>query len=709
MSEKKDLLLEIGTEELPPKSLARLAASLADAVHRGLQEQDLEHGDHAWYATPRRLAVMVRNLAPAQADKQVARRGPAVAAAYDQDGNPTKAAQGFARSCGVAVEELTRLDTDKGSWLAYRSLVQGSGVAELLPGIIEQALAGLPVAKRMRWGAGAVEFVRPVHWVVLLFGADVIPATLLGMATGRETRGHRFHHPQALSLGTAGQYLTRLRDEGRVIADFKERKQQIKRAATDIAHDCGGRAQIDEALLDEVTALVEWPVAVTGTFDAEFLQLPQEVLIASMQSHQKYFPVLDPDTGALTANFITIANIDSADPDAVKRGNERVIRPRLSDAAFFRERDRARLQTQASSGAGTASANVSPGKAPLEYLGETDKVIFQQQLGTLADKTARIGSLGRYIAEQLGFAPDRVARAARLAKCDLLSEMVGEFPELQGTMGRYYAEESGEHPEVAQALQEQYMPGYAGAALPQTDTGRALALADKLDTLTGIFAIGKGPTGAKDPFGLRRAGLGCLRIMIECALPLDLEACLTHAAGTFPDSVNAAAVTGAVFDFMLDRLRRYYLDNGAAPGVFDAVQACRPTQPHDFNLRVLAVGKFLRLPEAEDLVSANKRIRNILKQAQFSGGNGPDQALLVEKTEQALHEKMLVCQAQLQGATNDYITRLTALAGLRDGVDAFFDEVMVMCEDTALRHNRLALLHGLRQLFLATADVSRLQ
>ena len=689
MTGNKDLLLEIGTEELPPKSLARLAASLAGAVHQGLSEQELEHGDYCWYATPRRLAVMVRDLAPAQEDKRVTRRGPAVGAAFDRDGNPTKAAQGFARSCGVTVAELTRLDTGQGSWLAYRSLAQGSDAVQLLPGIIAKALAGLPIARRMRWGDRDVEFVRPVHWAVLLFGKDVIPATVLGVATGRETRGHRFHHPQAISLDDTGQYPARLQQEGYVVADFDERKQQIRQAATDAAQSGGGKVLIDEELLDNVTALVEWPVAVIGSFDAEFLRLPQEVLIAVMQSHQKYFPVLDPTTNELTASFVTIANIDSADPNAVKRGNERVIRPRLSDAAFFRERDR---------------------KQPLEQLGQTlDKVIFQQQLGTLADKTARIVSLGGYIAKQLAFAPDLIERAAHLAKCDLLSNMVGEFPELQGTMGRYYARESGERPEVAMALQEQYMPRHAGAALPQTNTGKALALADKLDTLTGIFAIGKGPTGTKDPFGLRRAGLGCLRIMIECALPLDLEACLAHSAGAFPDAVNASAVTAEVFEFMLDRLRRYYLDNGVNPTVFDAVQACRPTQPHDFNLRVLAVGEFLRLPEADDLVSANKRIRNILKQAQFTGQTGPDQALLVEKTEQALYRNMLACRTRQQGAENDYIARLTALAGLRDDVDAFFDEVMVMCEDAALRHNRLALLTELRQLFLTTADVSRLQ
>ena len=686
---KKDLLLEIGTEELPPKPLARLASSLAGAFHQGLQDKDLEHGDYSWYATPRRLAVIVRDLADTQADKEAVKRGPSVASAYDEAGKPTRAAEGFARSCGVEVADLDTMETEKGSWLIHRRLARGARTDELLPAIIERALAGLPIPKRMRWGGGDIEFIRPVHWVVLLFGEDVVRATVLGTETGRETRGHRFHHPGTISLAHAGEYVARLQEPGQVVADFEGRKKQVRQAALEVAQGLGKRALIDEDLLDEVAALVEWPVAITGSFDEQFLELPKEALIATMQSHQKYFPVLRPDTDELAADFISIANIDSTSPDAVRLGNERVIRPRLGDAAFFWERDRSR---------------------PLESYAETlDKVIFEQKLGTLADKAIRVETLGKYIAEQLEFEPGLVERAARLAKCDLLTDMVGEFPELQGTMGRYYALECNEHPEVARALEEQYMPRYAGAGLPETDTGMVLALADKLDTLTGIFAIGKGPTGDKDPFGLRRAGLGCLRIMIECALPLDLEACLAHSAGAFPDSVNAAAVTAEVFDFMLDRLRRYYLDNGVSPAEFDAVQACRPAQPHDFNLRVQAVSEFLRLPAAGSLVSANKRISNILRQAQYTAESSIDEALLVEKTERDLYQQMHASGAAEQGESGGYIARLTALAGLRDYVDAFFDEVMVLCDDAALRNNRLALLSELRQMFLASADISRLQ
>ena len=686
---KKDLLIEIGTEELPPKSLTRLASSLAGAIRQGLQDKELEHGECSWYATPRRLAVIVRDLEDTQPDKETVKRGPSVASAYDEAGNPTRAAEGFARSCGVKVAELDTLETDKGSWLSYRYLATGARSEELLPMIIERALAGLPISRRMRWGGGDIEFVRPVHWAVLLFGGDIIHATVLGTEAGRDTRGHRFHHPESISLASAGEYLARLQNEGHVTADFSERKEQIRQAATEAAQSRGREVLIDEDLLDEVTALVEWPVVIAGSFDDKFLELPREVLIASMQSHQKYFPVTHPDTGELTADFISVANIDSASPEVIKQGNERVITPRLSDAAFFRERDRS---------------------LPLESLAvKLDRVIFEQKLGTLADKAARIENLGEYIAGQLELDTGLVERASRLAKCDLLTDMVGEFPELQGIMGRYYALDNNEHPEVARALEEQYMPRHAGDGLPETDTGKVLALADKLDTLTGIFAIGKAPTGDKDPYGLRRAGLGCLRIMIECALPLDLEACLAYSAGTFQESVNASAIITDVFDFMLERLRRYYLDKGISPAVFDAVQACRPAQPHDFNLRVLAVGEFLRLPEADSLVAANKRIGNILKQAQYSAASPIDEALLVEKTERDLHDQMRVSNAIQHGASGGYVARLTALAGLRDYVDAFFDEVMVMCEDGALRNNRLALLSGLRKSFLAVADISRLQ
>ena len=683
---KKDLLLEIGAEELPPKSLTLLASALAGGIHRGLLNQALEHGEFSWFATPRRLAVIIRDLSVTQADKRIVKRGPAIASAYDQAGNPTKAAEGFARSCGVAVADLELMETDKGSWLSYRYREKGAHTDELVPAIIERAVAALPVSKPMRWGENDTEFVRPVHWVVLLFGEDVIPMTVLGIGTGRETRGHRYHHPERIKLSNTSEYINKLTSEGHVIADFDERKNRIRQAIIECANTCHGEAMIDEDLLDETTALVEWPAAISGSFDDEFLKLPREVVIAIMQSHQKYFPVLHPDSGELTAEFIAIANIASVSPELIKRGNERVIRPRLSDAAFFWERDR---------------------KRPLEHFNaHMNKVVFQQKLGTLADKTARIENLGVYIAGQLGIKPELIERAARLAKCDLLTDMVGELPELQGIMGRYYALESNEHPEVAMALDEQYMPRYAGAGLPQTTTGRILALADKLDTLVGIFAIGQAPTGDKDPFGLRRAGLGCLRIMIECALPLDLEACIAHCAGTFPEHIRADALASDIFDFMLGRLRRYYLDDGVNTAVFDAVQASRPTEPHDFHLRLLAVSEFLQLPEASSLITANKRIRNILKQAGYTSESGPDETLFVEKTERELYEQMQACGDIGLG---DYAPMLSSLAGLRDHVDAFFNEVMVLCEDTSLRNNRLALLSELRKLFLTTADVSRLQ
>ena len=690
MTDKKDLLIEIGAEELPPKSLKRLASAFADGIHDGLQDKALEHGDYAWYATPRRLAVIVRDLVVSQADKQVEKRGPAISAAYNQAGKPTRAAEGFARSCGVTVADLDTLETDKGSWLSYKSLKQGARTTVLAPEIINRSLAGLPVSKRMRWGNKDIEFVRPVHWVVLLFGEDVIHTTVLGIETGRETRGHRFHHPGAIKLSTADEYLNKLTTEGYVIADFGERRDRIRQAVIESANTCNGRALLDDDLLDETTALVEWPVAITGTFDDEFLKLPKEVLIATMQVHQKYFPVMGSNDDELTADFITIANIASSSPDQVKLGNERVIRPRLSDAAFFWQRDV---------------------KQPLEhYAPQLSKVVFQQKLGTLEDKTERIKHLGVYIAEQLGLNSALVARASRLAKCDLLTDMVGELPELQGIMGRYYAIEGGEDPEVARALDEQYMPRYAGADLPETGTGKILALADKLDTLVGIFAIGRAPTGDKDPFGLRRAGLGCLRIMIECELPLDLEACIECSAGAFPDDINARTVAPDVFDFMLERLRRYYIDNGVSPAVFDSVQACRPTKPHDFNLRIQAVEEFLRLPGADSLAAANKRIRNILRQAtQGNSDAAPDEKLFTEKTETELYRQMQTCGAREHIERGDYVTTLSVLAGLRDSVDAFFDEVMVLCDDTVLRNNRLALLNELRKLFLTTADVSKLQ
>lgn len=688
MADKKDLLLEIGTEELPPKSLATLAAAMAAGMRERLQDKGLAHGDCSWLATPRRLAVIVRDLAVRQADKRVEKRGPALAAAYDQDGKPTAAAAGFARSCGVAVEDLDTLETDQGGRLVHRFLDPGAAATELLPEIARQALAGLPIARRMRWGDGAVEFVRPAHWAVLLFGRELIRTTLLGVETDRRTRGHRFHRPRPIRLATAGDYEEKLTRSGRVIPGFEARKARIRQAVIDAATKCGGRALLDEELLEETTALAEWPVAVAGAFDEAFLELPKEILVAALQTHQKCFPVKGRESEQLIAAFITVANVESPSPDTIRRGHERVIRPRLDDAAFFWERDN---------------------RQPLDkFSPRLERVVFQQQLGSLADKTARLVRLGRRLAQQAGIGVQRVERAAQLSKCDLVTDVVGEFPELEGVMGYYYAMGGGEDPEVSVALEEQYMPRRAGAELPQSGTGKILALADRLDALAGIFAVGKAPSGDKDPFGLRRAALGCLRILIECALPLDLEESVRQAAAGFPDDVNAGDAAPAVLAFVLERLRRYYADQGVDPHVFDAVQACRPTRPHDFNLRISAVQQFLQLPEAKHLAAANKRIGNLLKQAQHDSAAPPDERLFKGAAETGLYRQMQSCGAEEHIRQGDYGKTLAALAGLRDGVNAFFDQVMVLCDDEKVRNNRLALLSELRRLFLTVADISRL-
>ncbi|HFA59662.1 MAG TPA: glycine--tRNA ligase subunit beta, partial [Rhodospirillales bacterium] len=531
---RRDLLIEIGTEELPPKALRRLSGALAEGIREGLEKAGLGFGDLKPYASPRRLAVLVADLAEAQPDREELRRGPALAAAFDDDGCPTKAAEGFARSCGVAVEALERLETDKGAWLAYRLKQQGRPTTELVPDILDNALKRLPIPKRMRWGSLDVEFVRPVHWVVLLFGDEVIETEVLGVRTGRESRGHRFHHPGPLYIGEPGAYAPVLETEGRVVADLDARREAIRGQVIEAGRRLGGEALIDEDLLEEVTALVEWPVAVAGSFEERFLEVPAEALISTMQDHQKYFPVVDGE-GRLLPHFITISNIDSRDPEQVRLGNERVIRPRLSDAAFFWEQDRKR-----------------PLADRVEQLGD---MIFQKKLGTLLDKSRRVSGLAGHIASLIEGDPALAERAALLAKCDLLTQMVYEFPELQGIMGRYYARHDGEPEEVAEALDEQYMPRFAGDELPRTRTGMALALADRLDTLVGIFAIGQAPTGDKDPFALRRAALGVLRILIERNLDLDLEDLLREAAARFDEGIGAQAVVETVFDFMMDRLR----------------------------------------------------------------------------------------------------------------------------------------------------------
>ena len=692
MSDTRNLLIEIGTEELPPKALKRLSNAFTQGIESGLMKAELAHGRIASYASPRRLAVLIEDLVTTQADKEVERRGPAVKAAFDEDGNPTRAAIGFAKSCGTEVDQLETVETDKGAWLSFSSRQQGQATSSLIPEIVSESLDQLPIPKRMRWGSLKAEFVRPVHWLVLLFGDEVIDTEILSVKSGRETRGHRFHHPETIYLGEPEAYSPILESEGRVIADFSDRREAVRAQVMEIASTVGGTAVIDDDLLDEVTALVEWPVAILGNFEERFLDVPAECLISAMKGHQKYFHLVDGE-GKLMPNFITLSNIESSDPDVVREGNERVIRPRLSDAEFFWNQDR---------------------KKRLEDHTESLKtILFQKKLGSLYDKTGRVTSLAATIAEAIGGDQAMAQRAAKLGKCDLMTEMVCEFPELQGIMGRYYAQLDNEDREVAIALEEQYMPRFAGDQLPETKTGQSISIAEKLDTLVGIFAIGQPPTGDRDPFALRRATLGTLRIIIEKELDLDLLQLLQQAAyGLSNVDVTAnEEVISQVFDFMMERLRNIYLDQQIAPDTFEAVLARRPSQPLDFNQRIHAVTTFRQLPEAESLAAANKRISNILKKTDESIPEVANTEKLLESAEKELASTLNTLTDEVAPllADRNYTQALKKLAALREPVDNFFDDVMVMVEDTELRANRLALLSQLQGLFLKVADLSKLQ
>ena len=685
----KDLLIEIGTEELPPKALQTLSKAFTTGVVEGLKKASLEATDVVSYAAPRRLAVLLKNVPVKQADQSVERKGPAKAAAFDADGNPTKAVEGFARSCGVAPQELDEIETPKGTWLVFKQEVAGKKTSELVPEIVNQSLAKLPIPKRMRWGASDIEFVRPVHWIVMMLDSEVIDGEVLGVASGNTTRGHRFHHSDMIAIKQASSYAEQLRDTGHVIASFTERRDEVRKQAEAAAKALGGIAQLDSALLDEVTALIELPIAVSGSFGKEFLEIPQECLISSMQDHQKYFPVID-DEGKLLPYFITTSNIKSKNPDAVRQGNERVIRPRFADAKFFWDQDC---------------------KVSLESHREsTKKIVFQQKLGTLYEKTERVARLAGVIADELKAEKQNAMRAAELSKCDLSSEMVNEFAELQGIMGRYYAEKDGEASDVANAMHEQYQPGFAGDVIPAGTTGKILSLADKLDTLMGIFAIGMKPTGSKDPFSLRRAALGVLRIIIEGDLNLDLKSLLQNAATGLTDKVDANKSVDETFAYVMERLRAYYQDQGIDAETVEAVASLRPTRPLDFDHRVKAVAEFKALAEAGSLAAANKRISNILKKVDGKIAETVDESLFEESAEKTLYQAVKAQQEKVTPlfAKGDYSSALTSLASLRDDVDSFFDGVMVMADDEALKNNRLALLNQLRNLFLNIADLSRL-
>ena len=700
--ERHDLLVELGTEELPPKALRALEQALAEGLSTRLTQAGLVVAALESFATPRRLAVHIRRLASRTPDQLIKRRGPPLSASFDAAGAPTRAATAFAASCGAPLDALGRERDVKGNeYLYFEGLKSGAATTALLPGLVQQSLDALPVPKRMRWGAGEAQFVRPVHWLLLLFGREVVPASVLGVEAGAVSFGHRFMAPRPLHIASPATYAGTLLKRGKVIVAFGARRENIRAQVEQLAAGLGGRAIVTDALLDEVTALVEWPVALAGQFEPRFLTLPREVLIATLQAHQRYFAV-ENDAGLLPW-FIAISNIDSPDPDVVRTGNERVVGPRLADAAFFWEQDR--KQPLAARRAGL------------------DSMTYHDQLGSLGARTDRIAVIASGIAAQLGIdgGGDSTTRAAQLAKCDLLTAMVGEFPELQGIMGCYYALADGEAPLVAEAIRDHYLPRGAGDALPASSVGDAVALGDKLDTLAGIFATGQKPSGTRDPFGLRRAAIGVLRIVLEHRLELNLIELIDRAVRLQPIAgIDSAAdrVGADIYDFVLERARAQYLersaDNGISTEMFDAVLAARPASLLDFDARLRALVGFVARPEGSSLAAANKRIANILRKSDASAAMSQAQAvageLLREDAERELHGALLALREPVAAAVDarDYARALDLLAGLKPAVDGFFDRVLVNDPDAALRNNRFALLAELRALFLGIADLSRL-
>lgn len=685
----QNFLVEIGTEELPPKALKTLATSFADNVEAELNQAGLTFDKIEWFAAPRRLAVKVLNLATQQPSKEIEKRGPAVSAAFDAEGKPTKAAEGWARGCGITVEQAERIATDKGEWLVHRAKIEGQPTKNLLNDIVANALAKLPIPKPMRWADKTVQFIRPVHTVTMLLGDELIEGEILGVASARTIRGHRFLGEKEFEIQHADQYPQLLREKGSVIADFNERKAEILAKSQAKATALDGVADIEESLLEEVTSLVEYPNVLAAKFEERFLAVPAEALVYTMKGDQKYFPIYDKD-GKLLPHFIFVSNINPEDPTSIIEGNEKVVRPRLTDAEFFFKTD---LKQKL-----------------VDRLPRLETVLFQQQLGTLKDKTDRIEQLAGEIAKQIGADEAKAKRAGLLSKCDLMTNMVFEFTDTQGVMGMHYARHDGEDEEVAVALNEQYMPRFAGDELPKSLVASAVALADKFDTLTGIFGIGQAPKGSADPFALRRAALGALRIIVEKNLPLDLEDLVKKSAALFGDKLTNQNVVADVVDFMLGRFRAWYQDEGIAVDVIQAVLARRPTRPADFDARVRAVSHFRTLDSAEALAAANKRVSNILAKADAAIGE-INLTACVEPAEKALAEAVLALRTEVQPliAQGDYTAVLDKLANLRAPVDSFFDNVMVNAEDPALRQNRLAILNTLQGLFLQVADISVLQ
>lgn len=715
MSAAKSLLIELGTEELPPKALDELAAAFQRGICDGLAKRGVEAGlDLArTYATPRRLAVYIPQVAAHQPEQTVERRGPAVNAALDGDGKPGKALQGFAQSCGVEVDQLEKLETDKGSWFVFRAVKPGQPLAALLPDILDEALKGLPIPKPMRWGGHDYTFVRPAHWLVMLHGADIVEGEALGLKSGRKSRGHRFLHPHPIHVADADSWLDSMR-AAKVLADPVERRQRIRDEVAKAAQQTGGLPQLDDALLDEIANLTEWPAAIACTFERDFLAVPPEALVTTMETNQKFVPVFDA-SGKLTEHFIGIANIESKQPGEIRKGYERVIRPRFADAKFFWDEDL---------------------KAPLaSYQDQLKNVTYQQSLGSLWDKSVRVAELARIIANRVGVDAGQATRAAALSKCDLLTRMVGEFPELQGVMGRYYAGQHGEAAEVADALDSYYQPRFAGDAIAAGGVGRVLAVAERLDTLAGIFAVGLKPSGNKDPFALRRAALGLARTLVEGGLDIDLKASFTEALELIPEAALAAglkpgkdgkapaldagqrraSLMNELYDFVIERLRGYYADQGFTGEQFEAVLAVAPVSLADFDRRLRAVAEFGRRPEALSLAAANKRVANILRKQAEEAGAAPVRATVDPVHFEADVERQLAAaldaaKSDTSGAlaNGDYTTVLARLAQLQAPVDAFFDGVLVNAENPAVRANRLALLGQLQAQFTAIADIARL-
>lgn len=685
----EDFIVEIGTEELPPTSLRKLAESFATGIELGLKEAELSYGKVSIYASPRRLAVKIEQLQLAQADKTVERKGPAKKAAFDADGNASKALQGFARGCGAEVSDLSEIETPKGIWMVYYLEQKGKKTTELLEQIVNQSLAKLPIPKRMRWGDSTIEFVRPVHWVMMLLGSKVVPATILGKQASNTSKGHRFHAPAEVVIASASSYVSQLETNCYVMVDMDKRKNLIASQVEVAAKQAGGTAVIDNDLLEEVSSLNEWPSAIVGDFDEGFLSVPSEALISAMKGHQKYFHMIDAEN-KLMAKFITISNIESSNPESVKYGNERVIRPRLADAKFFWEQD---LKQGLDS-----------------FLPRLAKVVFQKKLGTVLEKTERLQILAVKVGQVIGANEADLKRAAKLSKSDLMSEMVGEFPNLQGLMGSYYAREQGETEAVACAINDQYLPRFAGDALPEQTVAQSLAIADKLDTITGIFGLGQVPTGDKDPFALRRSALGLMRIIIEKNIDVDLKDLITFSVKLHQSVSVTDELINSIFNFIMSRLKAYYADKEISAEQFEAVYACLPNQPLDFDKRIKAVKQFASMPEAESLSAANKRIANILKKAKIAKFKAVDASLFELDAEKDLFNTIQALSSKVLAFTKakDYTSALQTLASIKQPVDTFFDEVMVMAEDEAVKQNRLAMLESIYSLFINIADISRL-